>query len=388
MSRSRRRAALATAVAVAVAVTVPVHADDAETAADLVVRVGTLRVGDGAVLHDAVIVVRDGRFASVTEGGKTPQGVPLRTFADAVACPGFVDPVTQLGLDGGAVESPEALTPDVRAADAFDPRHRDLLRAVRGGITTIGLVPAAGNVSCGRAAVARIAADGRGNVLPARAPQTFAFISPALGTNRVPATLAGARRMLAEAFAGRPWRTPGESDPPVRQDALQTLAALRDEPVFAWVDDAQSAGVAAEVLRARGLEPVLLGLRRGGGEAREISRLVVPCVVTGLSLEDDLRLLDLPGELEGDVLISGGGSPRALRMALSLAVARGLAPERALEAVTSRPARALGAAGAVGRVAKGLHADLVVWSGEPWELTSRPLLVLSGGRVAREAAGR
>ena len=53
---------------------------------------------------------------------------------------------------------------------------------------------------------------------------------------------------------------------------------------------------------------------------------------------------------------------------------------RALEAVTLAPARALGVADAAGSLEPGKLADVVVWSGDPFEYSSRADLVLIGGR--------
>jgi imidazolonepropionase-like amidohydrolase len=75
------------------------------------------------------------------------------------------------------------------------------------------------------------------------------------------------------------------------------------------------------------------------------------------------------------------------------AVRAGLSPDKALEAVTLAPARLLGIADQMGSIEVGKRADLVVWSGEggPIAATSRPEVVLIGGRVvldSRERAAR
>ena len=58
----------------------------------------------------------------------------------------------------------------------------------------------------------------------------------------------------------------------------------------------------------------------------------------------------------------------------------GLPRAEALAAVTSRPAKLLGVSDRVGRVAVGLDADLIVWSGKPFDPTSRPVAIMIGGR--------
>jgi imidazolonepropionase-like amidohydrolase len=64
-----------------------------------------------------------------------------------------------------------------------------------------------------------------------------------------------------------------------------------------------------------------------------------------------------------------------------LAVRFGLSPIAALRAVTRDPAEILGIADRVGTLAPGRDADIVVWSGDPLEMASRPLKIWIGGAL-------
>jgi imidazolonepropionase-like amidohydrolase len=381
---------VALVAAVAIAAPVAVHAEDPAQELDLVVRVGRLHVGDGKVLAPAVIAIDEGRIVAVAEGSDVPSGVPVRAWASAVACPGFVDAVSQTGLDGSAAESPEALTPDVRAADAFDVRHRDLPAALADGVTTLGLLPGPSNVAAGSAAAASLRADGSAEVVLRQGPPVFAFRAPALGTNRVPSTLAGARAMLEAAFAGRRWTTVGEGAVPARSEAIELLAALRDGRVFVYADDVEGARVAVDTLNGRGLQPTVVGLRAAWDDPDVVASLRVPLVVSELRLGDSEGLLALPARLAergADVALASGAPGRPLRMALSLAVAHGFPADQAVAAVTLRPARALGVDDRVGSVSAGKRADLMVFDGEPWEPASRLLLSVVGGEIVQDVEG-
>ena len=63
------------------------------------------------------------------------------------------------------------------------------------------------------------------------------------------------------------------------------------------------------------------------------------------------------------------------------AVRYGLPREEAIAAITSRPAALCGMGDRVGSVAVGYDADFVLWSGDPLEHSSRPLLVVIDGEV-------
>jgi imidazolonepropionase-like amidohydrolase len=364
-------------------------AADETSGAQLVLRVGTLHVGDGKTLSNALIVVESGKF-SVVGAGDAPPHATVREFPSAQAAPGFVDGFTRLGVQGGAAEDVEVLTPQVRAADAFDARSRELRGLVECGTTTIGVGPAAANVASGRAAVVRLGADGA-TFTQTSGPSTFSFIWPALRTDRVPATFAGARRLLESAFAGERWREPGEPDVPLRAESLAALRDLPSGPALAWADSPTSAKTAVETLRAKKLDVTLLGVRGCAANPDALAALGAPCVVTGLRPEDPLAVLALPARLHAKgvaVAISTSApdrSPRSLRLALSLAVAAGLPTDAAVASVTSAPAKMLGVGGRLGLVAPKFDADLVVFDGAPWDARSRVLLVVSGGDVAFEA---
>jgi len=54
----------------------------------------------------------------------------------------------------------------------------------------------------------------------------------------------------------------------------------------------------------------------------------------------------------------------------------------ALRAITSVPAEVYGVADRIGSLTVGADADVVLWSGDPLDIMSRPLLVYVEGRVA------
>lgn len=65
-----------------------------------------------------------------------------------------------------------------------------------------------------------------------------------------------------------------------------------------------------------------------------------------------------------------------------LAIKAGVSFDQALRAVTVNPARVLGMSDAMGTVEVGKRGDIVLWTGTPFEATTKPALVIVGGRVA------
>src|SRR5690606_13619160 len=122
----------------------------------------------------------------------------------------------------------------------------------------------------------------------------------------------------------------------------------------------------------------------GGAEAwrvaDELARANIPVVLNPLdNLPDDFDMLAarldnaaLLHEAGVRVVISSGHihNARKNRQVAGIAVAHGLPWDVALAAITSTPAEIFGVSAARGRIAVGQPADLVLWSGDPLELSS------------------
>ena len=82
------------------------------------------------------------------------------------------------------------------------------------------------------------------------------------------------------------------------------------------------------------------------------------------------------------IAFSGAGTHNARnqRQAAGNAVANGLPWETALAALTSSPANILGMHEGFGTIEPGSPADLVIWSGDPLEVTSAADQVIIAGK--------
>ena len=72
---------------------------------------------------------------------------------------------------------------------------------------------------------------------------------------------------------------------------------------------------------------------------------------------------------------------RNIRQEAGNAVAYGLSWDDALRSITLTPAEVLGVAAQVGAIATGLDANVVVWSGDPFEFSSVAEQVFVRGRT-------
>ena len=100
----------------------------------LIVRARRVIVRPGVELENASILIERGVIVAVGTDLQAPEGV--RTLEGEVACAGFVDPWSSLGLDPGSVGD-FGIQPSVRTADAYNPWNLPHLRreALLGGVT-------------------------------------------------------------------------------------------------------------------------------------------------------------------------------------------------------------------------------------------------------------
>ena len=72
----------------------------------------------------------------------------------------------------------------------------------------------------------------------------------------------------------------------------------------------------------------------------------------------------------------------ALVMAAALAHKAGLDEEEALKTITINPAEILGVSDRVGSLEVGKDADIVIWSGHPFDILAAPEMTIIDGEVA------
>jgi len=122
---------------------------------------------------------------------------------------------------------------------------------------------------------------------------------------------------------------------------------------------------------------------------RRIPVIVWPTPTPSGADEYDAHELTLAAKLAKagvKVVIGSGGGPHAreLRTLAAIAVGHGLAPEKALAAITTNAASVLDVRDVMGTVERGKQAELLVLDGCPLDSASRIQFVISHGKVVVE----
>ena len=362
--------------------------------------------GPGQVLANATVVVRNGVITAVGAGMAPPAGARVWDMKGLTIYPGFIDASADLGGDapaqGGDV-GPTHWNPQVRAWFSTtsnakdDSTRRTALRSL--GFGTALAVPRQG-IFRGTASVVNLSdASVRDRVLRPDIVQSVGFQrSFALGgmyPNSSMGTIALMKQTLMDAeWYIRAWgayETSGRSIlPPETSDALAALgkSVKGTQPVMFETTSEE------EYLRAYKLaqDYKLVPWFRGSGQEYKLidvlkgraQPLVVPLTfpdapnVSSPEAAANVTLADLrhwylaptnPAQLAAAgvpfaITADGLSSLQQFLPNLRTAVARGLAPDKALAALTTVPASMLGIDKTHGTIAVGKAANLVVAEGD------------------------
>ncbi len=369
---------------------------------------GELHLGDGTIIKDSVIAMDRGVFTIV--GGpearaRLPAGATLVDARTRIITPGLFAADTQLGLieidqeasthdDGKATEHPIRAAHDaaqgLNAASSLIP-----VQAVE-GITSAAIAPTGGLISGQVAIIDLVHGDHRGLVARPRAATAAHYGQTHAGSRA--ATLAMLREVLADARSFPSRRAAfdrAQSRPlsahPLDLEALQPI--LRGQAVLTLSADRASDILSALDLAAEfKLRLTIIGGAEAWKVADELARAKVPVIVQpsqnlpvsfdsmGARL-DNAALLHRAGVPVVLAILGGVHNLRNLKQEAGIAVANGMPWEAALTAVTLGPARAYGVERTHGSIAVGKVANLVVWSGDPFELSSAAVQVYVRGAL-------
>ncbi|MCI0588120.1 MAG: amidohydrolase family protein [Planctomycetes bacterium] len=186
----------------------------------------------------------------------------------------------------------------------------------------------------------------------------------------------------------RPKRKKGPEEPPLNED-LEPFRKLLKKETVALVDAGRADEIEAAlgVFAEFGLPVVLFGAEEGWRIAADLAAKRVGVVVPAefvrrveteeVNLPDRLARAGVPVAFRTEA----EGGTRDLPLAPFAAVARGMDPGEALRAVTIHPARLYKIDDRVGSLEAGRDGDLVVWTGDPFDPSSRILAVVADGEV-------
>lgn len=393
------------AVAAALALTAPV-------VAQVAVFGKTIHTAVGTPLRDAVVIVENGKISWV--GPQSEAEIPsgFRTLRAEVVTPGLVDGRSTIGLSGylnqphdqDQIELSQAIQPELRAIDAYNPAETLVAWARSYGVTTIHTGHAPRSLISGQTAVFKT----RGRTVDEALVQPVATVAATIGEGArrsgkdSPGTRAKMASMLraelarAQDYLGK--RAAETGDRPDRDLRLEALARVLqgDVPLMVTAHKAHDILTALRIRLEFGIPMILDGAAEGYEVIDQIRAAAVPVLLHPTMLraagEAENVSFETAGLLERaglDLALQSGfeayvPKSRLVLFEAAVAAAHGMGFDAALRSITIGPARILGIQDRVGSIEVGKDGDLALYDGDPFEYVTHCVGVVIEGEVVSE----
>jgi len=390
---------------------------------------GRLLTVTHGVIENGTLLVESGKITAVGKDVRVPAGAQVIDARGKVVMPGLIDAGDRLGLveipgeriTVDSTEYTDPLQPDLRVADALNPRS-ELLRVARAeGITNALSTPAEGNLIAGQSAAINLAGE-TAEQLVVKSPAALhidlgeASKQTYGAKDKPPGTRMGEMAMLRQAFlkaqhyreeqeayarrqAAKKTGSPESSDeskpaaPPARDLKMEALLQALEGKLPVVVNAHRVSDIETALRLAEEFKLKLI-LSSGTAAWRLADRLAarkIP-VIVGPIQEVPERMESLDARLDNAALLDKAGVPiafqtsadndvRELPFAVEYAIAYGLPEDAALAAVTINPARFFGLEDRLGSLEAGKQANLIVLDGMPFHTKTHVVAELINGKV-------
>ena len=366
----------------------------------------------GPPIENGTVVITNGKIAAVGANVAIPGGAQRIDATGKIVTPGFVNSSTQLGVQEiSAVQDTRDASArgkdNIAAAftvwEGLNPNSVMLAPARKEGITSFVVIPTGGLVA-GQAALVDVV-PGTTTDMIIRAP--VAMVAEVGDPQTAGVTSRGElivklRELLDDTRFFRTHRQAferAESRPfsASRLDLEAMIPVIEGRlPLMLTVDRESDIDAAMRLARDFNVKLMIGGGAEAWMMADKLAAARVP-VLTGAmnnipagfaslgQRQENAALLRKAGVQVALIGNAGGGDEEAfnvrnLKQEAGNAVAYGMSWDDALRAVTLSPAEIFGVADRVGSLQVGREGNVVVWSGDPFEFTTRVEHVIVRGR--------
>ena len=379
--------------------------------AQVLVRGETVYTMAGDPIQNGAVLIHDGKIAAVGPAADIEAPAGFRVLEAKVVTPGLVAAHTVMGLAGSLNQPPDqdqversnAIQPELRAIDAYNPREPLIEWARSYGVTTLhtGHAPAA--LVAGQTMVVKT----RGNSADEATIKPLAMIAAVIGqpknrgaNNKPPGTRGKAAAILrtqllkAQQYAEKLTKEK-KPDRDLKLEALTKIVS-GETPLLVTAHRSQDILTAIRIAEEFEIDLVLDGVAEAQEVMDQIKASGVRVIVhptmyrangetENLSFETaaKLREASVPFALQSGYETYVPKS-RLVLFEAALAAANGLSFEEALASITIDAARIIGVEDRVGSLKAGKDGDLALYDGDPFEYTSHCVGVVLEGEVVSE----
>ncbi|MEL7043034.1 MAG: amidohydrolase [Pseudomonadota bacterium] len=360
---------------------------------------------DAGTLENATLYLSDGTVQGIGINYAAPSGTPTIDAGGNWVTPGIIAPFSRVGtVEVGAEDTTNDTSAGgsmfsvaLRAVDGFNPAATSIAITRIEGVTHLGVAPANGSsMIAGQGFVTDTSGDAS-SVLDERA---FVFIDlgetgAGLAGGSRPAAWAALRGAFADArgYPGR-FMAHNEGDTLTRADAQAFGAAVRGQQlVLIAAHRASDLRLIMDLkIENPGLNLAIVGADEGWLVAEELAAADIPVIVDpfsnlpasfaqlGATSRNAERLIAAGVATAFAHLGDNGHQSRLVLQSAGNAVANGVEFDDAMAAMTTVPAAIFDLEGS-GTLTRGSAANVVIWDGDPLEVSSAPTAIFIAGEA-------
>jgi|GEM_PF-3506561 imidazolonepropionase-like amidohydrolase len=337
---------------------------------------------------DVTLTIDDGKVIAMEEGLKANGTDPLIEIGSQIVTPGLQSVHTTLGLDPllrGVDSNSAHLSPSDLTALDFSSR-----KAIeKSGLHSVALATGSTNTLPGQ--ISWFTLSGDGAPIVSALGSKIVLSSEARTAERFPSSLAGQVKFVRDALSMKmepsllfvPEKTI-EFLNTQKQAVMKQLLEQKQVALF-WVSNDAEVVAALQIIEQFKLKAAIAGYRNLASYADRLKGLNVSVIALPLSEADFPQYFAeiATCHSKGVAVYFAGDHGDQIRLSAAKAVQAGVSKDWALQAVTSGVQKLYGTQ-ASGGLNVGNEADFIVWSGNPLDLTSRPVLQMCGGEVITE----
>jgi imidazolonepropionase-like amidohydrolase len=367
---------------------------------------------NGPAIENGTVIITNGKIAAVGANVAIPSGAQRIDATGKIVTPGFVNSSTQLGVQeisavsdtrDASAQGKDNIAAAFTVWEGLNPNSVMLAPARKEGITSFVVIPTGGLVA-GQAALVDVV-PGTTTDMIIRAPVAMAAEigdAQTAGVSSRGELIVKLRELLddtrffmthRQAFERAQSRQFAAS----RLDLEAMIPVIEGKlPLLITVDRESDIDAAMRLARDFKVRLMIGGGAEAWMMADKLAAARVP-VLTGAmnnipagfaslgQRQENAALLRKAGVQVALIGNAGGGDEEAfnvrnLKQEAGNAVAYGMTWDDALRAVTLTPAEIFGVSDRVGSLQVGREGNVVVWSGDPFEFTTRVEHVIVRGR--------
>ena len=372
---------------------------------------------DKEVIKKGTILVDKGKIVEVGPDVSVPEDAQVIDAAGRMVFPGFIDAHSHLGLDESCIgfegsdvnEATDPVTPNMRAIDGFNPLDITVKEARENGVTACAAGPGSANVVGGTfMAIKTFGTRVDDMIIKEPVAMKVAFgENPKRvysGKGKTPSTRMGTAAVLREILAktvryNKQIEAAGDDPTKLPQYDAKLEAMLpvirREIPIKAHAHRADDIFTAIRIAKEFNIKITLDHCTDGALIADTLAKEGLPAIVgpsfghrTKFELTN--KSFVTPGILAkaGVKVAITTDSPvtplHSLPLMAGMAVAAGMDECEALRAITLNAAEIIGIEDRVGSITPGKDADIAIFEGHPFEISSKPWMVLINGINIKE----